>query len=224
MAHKQTPKVPLPKDWNKHVRSAILHVFSLAQYAVAYTRSWAANSPNARVRLKAENGRLAQEVALLREELRIKSPNHVWRVDLTTVSIWGGFWTSWLPFALPQCWPFCWWVAVVLDRYSRRCMGVAVFGTAPTSKAVCAFLGRAIHRAGRAPKYIICDKGPQFWCAGFKGWCKHRKIKPRFGAIGQHGSIAVIERRTDLWPAWNALRASVNNACPSPRIVVQCAD
>jgi len=38
-------------------------------------------------------------------------------VDLTAVPI-GGFWTSWLPFALPQCWPFCWWVVVVIDHYS----------------------------------------------------------------------------------------------------------
>jgi transposase InsO family protein len=86
-------------------------------------------------------------------------------------------------------------VAVVLDHYSRRCMGVAVFRNAPTSEAVCAFLGRAIHSAGRAPRYIVCDKGPQFWCPGFKHWCKRHKIKPpRFGAVGKHGSIAVVER------------------------------
>jgi hypothetical protein len=22
-----------------------------------------------------------------------------------------GFWTTWLPFTLPQCWPFAWWLA-----------------------------------------------------------------------------------------------------------------
>jgi len=38
------------------------------------------------------------------------------------------------------------------------------------------------------------DKGCQFWCADYKKWCKRKKIRPRFGAIGQHGSIAVIER------------------------------
>jgi transposase InsO family protein len=350
MPPKPVPKVPLPRPWKSHVKTAILHVISLAQYATAYTRSWAADSSNARVRLTAERDRLAQEVTLLREEIRIKDarlariearrrphyppterlailalraargwsleqtakaflvtaetvaswtkradeageqalvqttepvnkfpdfvraivqrlktlcpamgkvkiaetlaraglhlgvttvgrilketpqstpeqtasdettnqtdstesdetandtkrvvtaryPGHVWHVDLTTVSILGGFWTSWLPFALPQSWPFCWWVAVVLDHYSRRCMGVAVFRTAPTSKAVCEFLGRAIHSAGRAPRYIVCDKGPQFWCPGFKRWCKRRKIKPpRFGAVGKHGSIAVVER------------------------------
>jgi len=30
-----------------------------------------------------------------------KRPNHVWHVDLTAVPISGGFWTTWLPFALP---------------------------------------------------------------------------------------------------------------------------
>ncbi len=49
-------------------------------------------------------------------------------------------------------------------------------------------------RAKARPKYIISDKGCQFRCSGYKKWCKRKKIKPRFGAIGQHGSIAVIER------------------------------
>lgn len=123
-----------------------------------------------------------------------KRPNHVWHVDLTTVPIGSGFWTSWLPFALPQRWPFCWWLAVVVDHYSRRAMGVATFRSQPKSADVCAFLGRTIRDASAAPKYLICDKGPQFWCAGFKRWCKRRHIRPRFGAVGKHGSIAVVER------------------------------
>jgi hypothetical protein len=36
--------------------------------------------------------------------------------------------------------------------------------------------------------------GTQCWCNRFKRWCKRRKIRPRFGAIGQYGSIAFIER------------------------------
>ena len=72
MTAKEKPRIPLPKDWTGNVRSAVLHVISLAQYATAYTRSWAANSPNERMRLKTENGRLEAEVALLTEEIRIK--------------------------------------------------------------------------------------------------------------------------------------------------------
>jgi transposase InsO family protein len=123
-----------------------------------------------------------------------KRRNQVWHVDLTTVPVFAGFWTPWFPFALLQCWPFCWWVAVAVDHFSRRIMAVTVFKRQPTSEAVRAFLGRAIHKARKVPKYIVCDKGSQFWCEAFKAWCKHKGIRPRFGAIGHHGSIAVIER------------------------------
>jgi transcriptional regulator with XRE-family HTH domain len=274
MSKQPTPRsVHIPKGWKPHVRSAVLHVISLAHLAIVHSRGWAANSLNARVRLKAENDRLRQEVALLREEIRIKDarmaqiapqrrphylpfermailelraargwslaqtaraflvarltvadwmrrideqgpdaliqlresvnkfpdfvrysvqrlrtlcptmgkakiaetlaraslhvgvttagrmlkaapapapvtitkpgtkrvvtakyPNHVWHVDLTTVPIVSGFWTTWLPFALPQCWPFCWWVAVAMDHYSRRVMGMAIFDSQPRPK------------------------------------------------------------------------------------------
>ena len=50
----------------------MLHVIALAQYAMAYTRSWAVNSPVARHRLQAENDQLKQLAALLTEEIRIK--------------------------------------------------------------------------------------------------------------------------------------------------------
>jgi putative transposase len=305
---------------------------SLAQYALAYTRSWAVNSPVARVRLKAENCQLRQQVALLTEEIRIKDarmsriapqrrphyvpiermsilelraargwntqqtaaafwvtaatvtswmrrldedgpdalvqihepinrfpdfvryavqrlkalcptlgkvkiaeilcraglhlgastvgrmiresprsvppqanrssdrvvtakrPNHVWHIDLTAVPTGGGFWVSWFPFMLPQCWPFCWWVAVIVDHYSRRAMGFAVFRKRPDSLSARAFLKRTFVCAGARPKHLICDKDSIFWCDGFKRWCQRSGIRPRFGAAGQHGSIAIVER------------------------------
>jgi len=332
------PDIPVPSGWAKNVKSAVLHVISLAHYTIACARDWAANSINARVRLAADNDRLKQDNQLLREELRIKDtrlakidprrrpyypptermailelkaargwslaqaaraflvepktiaawlkridedgssalvqlsepvnkfpdfvryivqrlktlcpalgkvkiaqilaraglhlgattvgrmlkatpskpepadahaeqamgdetphvvtakrPSHVWHVDLTAVPL-GGFWAPWLPFALPQCWPFCWWLVVSVDHFSRRVMGVAVFRKQPDSQQVIAFLAKTIRQAGTPPKYIISDKGTQFWCKAFKRWCKRRKIRPRFGAVGQYGSIAVIER------------------------------
>jgi transcriptional regulator with XRE-family HTH domain len=45
---------------------------SLAHFSLITTRSWAANSWNARVRLKCESERLRQELSLLHEELRLK--------------------------------------------------------------------------------------------------------------------------------------------------------
>jgi len=331
MAASRNPyKIRLPKGWGSHIRSAMLNVVAMAQYAATCTRSWAVNSPIARQRLKAENNRLNQEVALLTEEIRIKdsriksvaplrrphytptermailelraargwsaqqtaetflvtaatiacwmkrideqgadalvqirepvnkfpdfvryavqrlkvlcpqlgkikiadilcraglhigattvarivkepsrptpsetavsadrvvtarAPHHVWHTDLTTLPSGGGFWTPWLPFALPQHWPFCWWVAVVIDHYSRRVIGFAVFGKRPTSVAVRTFLGRLIAR--NKPKHLICDKDRVFWCEGFKRWCRRVGVRPRYGAVGKHGSIAVVER------------------------------
>ena len=339
-AKENAPKIALPKGWNDNIKSAMLHVISLAQFGMAYTQGWAANSINSRIRLEAKCERFEQQVAQQAEEIRIKDarmaqldprnrphypapermailllraahgwslkqtakrflvapatiaswvkrvdeqgpkalvqlrepvnkfpdfvryavqqlkavcpgmgkvkiaqmlcraglhlgkttverilkeepvspptpatenaaseeeespgrtvianyPNHVWGLDLTTVPLFGGLWTSWMPNAFPQCWPFCWWLALVVDHKSRRAMGFMIFRKQPTSRAVQKFLDRTIQKNGAKPKYIITDKGKQFWCDGFKGWCKAKKIKPRFGAVGKHGSIAVVER------------------------------
>jgi putative transposase len=327
-----SPRIHLPRGWPRRVRSAMLHVISLGQYAMAFTRSCAVDGRIARVRLQAENDRLRQEVTLLTEEIRIKDarmkrvdpqkrphyvpiermailelraarawsvqqtvetflvtaatiaswmkrvdeggsdalvqirepvnkfpdfvryavqrlkalcptlgkakiaemlcraglhlgtttvgrilkepprptapeaavssnrvvtakePNHVWHIDLTTAPTGVGFWAPWVPFALPQCWPFCWWLAVIVDHYSRRAMGFSVFQKRPTSLAVRSFLGRMIARSNATPKYLVCDKDSVFWCEDFKRWCRRHRIRPRYGAVGQHGSIAVVER------------------------------
>ena len=339
MSDQSLPDLPVPSGWPKNVKTAVLHVISVAQFALTYTRGWAADALNPRARQAADMDRLANEVALLQEELRIKDarlakldprrrphysptermailelkaargwslaqtarvflvedetiaswlkridedgpsvlvqlrepvnkfpdfvrhivqrlktlcpslgkvkiaqmlaraglhlcattvgrmlksktptptpsetpaiqvsadelprvvtakrPNHVWHVDLTVVHIGSGLWTAWLPFSLPQCWPFCWWVAAIIDHFSRKVMGVGVFRKQPNSKQVDGFLAKTICETGTKPKYIICDKGSQFWCKAFKRWCRRRKIRPRFGAIGQYGSIAVLER------------------------------
>jgi transposase InsO family protein len=324
----QYHNIPLPRGWPRRVRSAVIQVISLAHFSLITTRGWAANSWNARVRLKQENERLRQELALLREEARLKDarmtripaqrrphyspferlaimelraargwslaqtaehllvtpttaaswmsrldeggprailqirepvnkfpdfvgyivqrfkvlcpvkiaqvlcraglhlgsttvrrmlrdaprrspveaagvaprvvtargPNHVWHLDLTTVPTSLGFWTAWLPFALPQRWPFCWWLAVAVDHFSRRVVGFDSFRQQPTSEAVRVFVQRTISEASVAPGHLVTDQGEQFRCRGFQRWCLRRRIVQRFGAIGKHGSIAVIER------------------------------
>jgi transposase InsO family protein len=69
------------------------------------------------------------------------SPHHVWSVDLTVVPAAAGFWLPGWPRAVAQVWPFCWWVGVVLDNFSRRVLGFAVFRTQCTD-------GPATRRAG----------------------------------------------------------------------------
>ena len=122
-----------------------------------------------------------------------KYPGHVWNVDLTTVPIGGGFWVSWIPHALAQSWPFCWWVGFILDHFSRRVVGFSVFAKEPTAEQICEMLDRAVERVGQAPKYTVTDQGPQF-SGKYLAWCERHGVKPRYGAVGQHGSIAVIER------------------------------
>ena len=123
-----------------------------------------------------------------------KRPNHVLHVDLTTVPTIGGFWISWLPFALPQRWPFCWWVAVVVDHDSRRVMGTSIFKKEPTACEITAFLGRVRRKLGCWPRHLITDHGVQFTADEFGAWCRRRRIQQRFGAIGKYDSLAVIER------------------------------
>jgi transposase InsO family protein len=147
-------------------------------------------------RMLREWPRREPEVARLKATRRVQAnrPDHVWHVDLTTVPTSLGFWVSWFPWTLPQGWPFCWWVAVAVDHYSRRIMGFTVFDQQPMSIAVRKFLGRAIRRAGVGPRHLITDQGSQFTDLGFGRWCRRRNIRQRFGAVGKFGSIAVVER------------------------------
>jgi transposase InsO family protein len=123
-----------------------------------------------------------------------RRPNDLWHVDLTTVPTGLGFWISWMPQALPQSWPFCWWLGVAVDHHSRRVMGFALFRRQPTAKAVGGFLNTTIGAAGRQPKHLVTDHGRQFVARGFRSWCRRRGIRQPFGAIGKYGSLAVIER------------------------------
>ena len=66
------PSVPLPPGWPKHARSALLHAISLGATALTVVHGWAAGQRSSRLRLRAELQRLERELALLREELRLK--------------------------------------------------------------------------------------------------------------------------------------------------------
>jgi transposase InsO family protein len=147
-------------------------------------------------RILKEPPRATPELKTATSECTITSrgPNHIWHVDLTTVPIAGGFWVTWLPFALPPYWPFCWWLALVIDNYSRRAMGFAVYPGKPSSAAIRMFLGKLMSRVGAQPKCIICDRDSIFDCDGFKEWCRGTEISIRYGAAGKHGSIAIVER------------------------------
>ena len=104
-------------------------------------------------------------------------PNHVWSIDTTMVNCWG-------------LWPIH--VLVVIDHFSRKVMA-AVPLEGPNAGWINNALESAIEKYG-PPKHIISDQAHVFTGEVFAELLGKYKIKPRLGAIGKHGSIAVTER------------------------------
>lgn len=78
-----------------------------------------------------------------------------------------------------------------------------MFAKRPNCPEFCTFMGRTIAHTAK-PKYIICDPDKILDCDAFRRWVKRKGIKPpRYERVGEHGSIAVVERfilslKTDL--------------------------
>jgi len=104
-------------------------------------------------------------------------PNHVWSIDTTMVLCWG-------------LWPIH--VFVVIDHFSRKVMSVT-----PLEGPNAGWINNALESAiqeHRAPKHIISDQAHVFTGGVFAELLDQWNVKPRFGAIGKHGSISVTER------------------------------
>ncbi len=65
-------RLPLPKNWPRGVKTAVVHVIALARVAIVHARRLVLDSPNARTRLDGDLQRAMDELSLLEEELRIK--------------------------------------------------------------------------------------------------------------------------------------------------------
>jgi transposase InsO family protein len=136
-------------------------------------------------------------------------PHHVWHIDLTFVPTCVGLWVPWLPFALPTRWPFGWWVGAVLDHHTRAIVQASVWPSLPSAAQVLELLRAAVRAAGRAPKHIVSDQGVQFRDE-YRQWCRSLAVRPRFGAVHQHGSIAMIER------FWRSMKDECFRRMPVP--------
>jgi len=64
--------IRLPKGWPERAKVAVIQCVALAHRAITYFRSYAINSDIERVRLAGQLDRDHNEIALLREEVRIK--------------------------------------------------------------------------------------------------------------------------------------------------------
>ena len=74
-------------------------------------------------------------------------------------------------------------------------MRLGLFRNRPSCRVIGALLSHAIREAGAPPKYLVCDRESIFDCDAFRSWVKGKGIQPpRYGAVGKHGSIAVVER------------------------------
>ena len=105
--------------------------------------------------------------------------NHLRSVDLTEVTRWG-------------LWKI--YIFVAIDHFSRKVVSVTPL-EGPNAGWVIHALEAAFAQFG-IPKHLVSDQGTQFTCAAFAEFLglDEYKVKHRFGAVGQHGSIAVTER------------------------------
>jgi len=104
-------------------------------------------------------------------------PNHVWSIDTTTVLCWG-------------LWPIQ--VLVAIDHFSRKVVCVVPL-EGPNAGWIIEAMERTLQEHG-APKHIISDQAKVFTGDAFAELLKQWNVKPRLGAVGKQGSIAVTER------------------------------
>jgi transposase InsO family protein len=121
--------------------------------------------------------------------VKAKRPNHVWLADLTLVRSLFGL--------------QIFHIAAILDVFSRLPLVAKVYAGTPTSADMAALFRSAVKPLG-APAHFISDKGVQFTGKSFKRALERKGVKQRFGAIGAHGSIAIIER---FWATLKGLLA-----------------
>ncbi|MEO8585036.1 MAG: DDE-type integrase/transposase/recombinase [Acidobacteriota bacterium] len=113
--------------------------------------------------------------------VRARRPNHIWMADLTDVRGLFGLVTF--------------KVAVAFDVFSRLPLSMRVFVKEPSAFEMATLVSRTARRFGR-PAHFVSDKGNCFRGGAFRRVLRRLGARPRFGAIGKKGSIALIER---LW-------------------------
>jgi len=119
----------------------------------------------------------AQATPAAPREVVARYPNHVWSVDRTRILRWG-------------LWPT--WVLVAIDHYSRAVTAVVPL-EGPNAGWVVEVMEEAFLQYG-APRHLISDQEGVFTADVFQDLLIRWDVKPQFGAVGKHGSIAVTER------------------------------
>lgn len=158
------PQIPLPRSWDTRVKTAtILHVVALARYALGYSRSWAADSTDQRIRLKAGNDRFQRELACVKKSFESRTPGSArWLQP-------GG-----LTIRLPSEWPHSSLIA--------RVVKAIVYGHRPRHYSartcrLCALCHSCGERTGSrsADVHAVCSHGS----AAILGTCRSSEIFDR---------------------------------------------
>jgi len=100
-------------------------------------------------------------------------------------------------------------LAVVLDAYSRMPLAAGVFLFEPSARDALSLVLKAIRHHGK-PRHFVTDQGASFKAGLFRGGLEALGIRQRFGALYQHGSIALIER------FWKSIKADLRLASIRP--------
>jgi transposase InsO family protein len=117
--------------------------------------------------------------------VKARYPNHVLMTDLTEIP------------SLFRIFSFK--LAVVLDVFSRMPLAAKLFENEPSADGMARLVRKAVTTSGNH-KHFVSDRGAQFTASIFRWTLARLGLKQRFGAIGQTGSIALIER---LWRTLN---------------------
>jgi transposase InsO family protein len=120
--------------------------------------------------------------------IRAQHPNHVWLADVTHVKGLFGL----VSFK----------VAAVFDAFSRMPLALRVFRAEPKAEDMVQLVLAAIRRHG-TPRHFVSDQGPQFIAPVFEQVLDAHGIHHRVGAVGEKGSIALLER------FWRTLKHSL---------------
>jgi transposase InsO family protein/transposase len=115
---------------------------------------------------------------LKRHRIEAKYRNHYWGCDLTVIPLGHHY-----------------YLAAIVDLYSRDILAWELFATQPASEDVAALFNQAVARHGK-PKHFVTDHGGQFLGSTLQALITSLDVDHRKGAVGEHGSIAITER---LW-------------------------
>ncbi|MEO6323042.1 MAG: DDE-type integrase/transposase/recombinase [Thermoanaerobaculia bacterium] len=111
--------------------------------------------------------------------VKARHPLHVVMADITEVRSLFGI--------------FSFRIAVVFDVFSRFPLASKVFLKEPSAQEMSGLVSETVEMFGKV-KHFVSDQGACFTGEAFKAALSDLGIKQRFGALGQHGSIALIER------------------------------